>query len=342
MLSKHALVVILLLLVAGMSPISSAATTQPGYSISVPGSVDTPQRTFTIEETEYQVSEIASIAPGDKLPVDVTAPKGEIYDVSLYNAEKQIQNVKQGEGSERVTLATTGLSSGTYLLAIYKNDQYKSIYPVVLSKYTVSLDVPSTAQQGETVDVEISTSGSERTPSKVNVVLAGTELNKRSSAVEQSNGEYVATVSLDSVPEGTYSVYASAHGDKEIDGEKEVLGLSDSASIRIQSEPVKNGDSTNQDKSSTESTTESSQGTTAPSKTLTTSPTATSQSVTTLTTTDGTQTTTGSPLTTEPNVITANPSTEMTEETTQSSGQPGFGVLSTLFALFALLFITRQ
>ena len=341
MVFKRILAVILLLGCVGLTPLSSTAQIGTTYDIDVAGSIDTPQRTFTVENTEFQVSSIAALSPGDTIQVDVTAPEDEIYSVYLYNSERDLMTAAGGEGSEQVEMETTGLKAGTFLLAIYRDGQYESVYPIVLSRYTVSLNVPATIQPDESAQLRVSVTGSDKSPSKVNVVLANSETSEHIRATKQSEGTYVATVSGDSIVDGEYSVYAAAHGNNEIDGKKEILGLSDAKTIQVQAESAQSEDGGIQDSGPSESTTRSLPTTTVTLETTITSATQTTTQALTSSTTENTRTTTMPTPTTEPSVITANPTQTTETLTTSSSGQPGFGFLGALSVLFVAFLATR-
>ncbi|MFC4246061.1 MSCRAMM family adhesin SdrC [Natribaculum luteum] len=202
-------------------------------SLSVPGSIDTPTKTVSIEGTEYEVSSVAVREPGQSLPVDVSASDSTDFRVDLYNSDEQRENSQYGTGSERVTFDTDALDPGTYLLMLQIDDDYVEIHPVVISGYDVETDHADEIEPDETLNATISVTptAADGDPEGVELVVWNDETTIRESAEQTDDGTYEATVS--DLEEGTYDVYAIAQGGDEIDGEHEILGVSDGGSLEV-------------------------------------------------------------------------------------------------------------
>lgn len=222
-----------LVAIAGASiPAQSAS-----FGIDVTGSADVPDRTVTFQQTDYVITAIAREHVDGTLQVQTTAPSGSPYRLYLYNSDQTIVDSSKETGSATVTFDLTGLSVGTYMLTIYDGD-YRAVYPVVVEGYSVDVTSPSAAEPGADVSVSVQAAptAASGSPSRVEVVLADAEHTVRTTATHQTGDQYEAVVSLDGLDAGTYHLYAVAQGSNQAFGHYELLGVSDSHTVTIQSE----------------------------------------------------------------------------------------------------------
>ncbi len=224
---------LVLTLVVATVPFTGATVASDETSLSVPGSIDTPTKTVSIEGTEYEVSTVAVRESGQSLPVDVSASDGTEFWVDLYNSEEQREDSIRGTGSERVTFETDGLEPGTYLLMLQIDDDYVEIHPVVISGYDLEADHTNEIEPDESLHatVSVTPTAADGEPEGVELVVWNDETTIRESAEQTDDGTYEANVS--NLEEGTYDVYAIAQGGDEVDGEHEILGVSDGGSLEV-------------------------------------------------------------------------------------------------------------
>lgn len=225
---------VLLLIGAGVG----LALADSGYDLDVPGSIDTPEQTVTVEGDEYDVDAIASYTAGEQLDVDVTMPDDDSFRVDLYNSDRQVEEFRRGSGSERVTFKTDDLTPGSYVLALSVDSNHVELHPVVIEAYDVSLvptDDVDTDDDLE-VTVEVTEIDAEGPPAGVEVAVWNGETVTREEATEDDDGMYTASFPSGEFDKGTYEIYAVAQGSDTVDGEPEVLGVSDQGQVTV-SEP---------------------------------------------------------------------------------------------------------
>lgn len=214
-----------------------------GYSLSVADSgngidaVDVPSRTVTIEGSEYTVSEVGRVDPGEAIAVRVGAPSGETVDVQLRRPDTSIDQSDSGvSDGETVSFSSDNLSPGTYYATVYTDGQTRTVVPVVVSGYDVAVtDAPDRVARGEpaTVRASVSATASSGDPHRVEVVVGDDDRAVRVNA-SRSNGDYVAEVPTGDLPPGEYAAYAVVRGEEEArDGEKEIVGVSDRRTLTV-------------------------------------------------------------------------------------------------------------
>lgn len=320
-----------LLLFAGGAVV---AAENPAYSISMNSSVDVPNKTVTLEGTEYNVSRSGMVAPGDDIVVNTETPD-EMYTVYLYNSDEQIvaeSDKKYSSGT--VSFETDELSSGSYIVAITgPQGDYETIYPVVIRGYDVSLSASNSITEGETTDVAVNISAREDAPEidTVEVVIAdGSET--RTVTATKDGDQYVAPISIDSP--GSYELYANVRGTESYQNQKELLATTSPTSLTVNeaSESDTGGSSSDSDSDSSGSQGSSDEDS---STTTTDSSTATTESPSTSTVSPTAAATTTAESTSD--VITPNESTT-SSDTTSSDGStntttPGFSAVLAVFAL---------
>jgi hypothetical protein len=332
------LLVSLPLNVAGTPAVTTAQTQ---YDLTIPGSIDTPPREVTIEGQTHTVSAVARSAPGNDLGVTVTAPADASYQVLLYNGDRQIEDSKDGTGEQSVQFDLKGYEPGSYLVALYKDGDYKAVHPVVVRGYTVTVtDVPPRAETNSQFAVSVTAQKVENVeePESVSVVLASGEHDVQVTATHTSGQTYEAALSLETFPPGDARVYAVVQGSDTAftDDRKEVLGMSDTTTVSIY-EPTTTTTTTPPSSPTATTvggspTTTPSTKTPAPNTTTTTNPDPTKSMSTTATSTSPTEnTTTSTTSATDDDVITPNQSTTTPSPTTP--GIPGFTLVGTALAL---------
>lgn len=345
----------LLVLLVSTSVIPTAFGAGTDYALTLENSVDTPSRTVTIQGETHSVSAVGRTTPGSMLSVAADAPSDTAYDVLLYNGDRQIVASKEAFGEQSLQFDMSRYTPGSYLLAIYKNGNYKDVFPVVVRGYSMTVDTPSHATAGSDITVTVTATKTEdvEDPSAVQVVLASDEETQRATATKIDSNTYQTTLSLDQFQSGNTRVYAVVQGSDDAfkDGRKQLLGVSDASTVIIDQE-------TTQITTTTATTTEPSQPaqtttattsitattttmtTTVPSTILTTSLVSTTPSTATTTKSTST-TTTAQTQTTDASVITPAQST-VSPSPTVGQDVPGFGIVGSLVALWCLLLLASR
>ena len=313
------------------------------YGISVAGSIDTPDRTVTFDGESYHVSEVKQSDPGDTVTVDVTAPSDQLVTVYIYNADRQIMDSERVGGSGSVTFDLSGYSAGSYMFTVENDGDTKVAHPLVVRAYDVSVSAPSTATAGDDINLSASlTQLRDGDTSGVEFVLLSDDDSLRVDAT-QDGDQYTATADTAGLSAGEYSVYATVRGTEEVEGNKERLGISNPASLSLESDSSSDdgGDggssgtgATGDGETTTETTTESTTETSTETATETSAPsetdTTTQQSTDRADDTDTAVTTT-----TDSDAITPQQTTSDGVTTTSSTG-PGFGAAVAVLAVVSL------
>ncbi|QCJ45992.1 hypothetical protein [Haloprofundus sp. MHR1] len=320
------LVSVLLLLSGGAVVLAD----NPDYSISVQNNVDVPDRTLTLQGTDYDVSEIGSVDSGEDIVVNTDGPDGETYRVLLYNSNEQREYQSDLQsGSSTVSFDTEGLTPGSYLAAIYgPQGDVEQVHPVVINAYDISQSIPASVTAGETVDVTIDVSARQNAPemSEVEVaVVAQGDTTQRVTATKEGD-EYIASVTFDS--SGSYELYTTVRGTDTYNGQNELLALTQTQEIEVAEATTDSGN----DESSGGSTTTEQPTNTTTTAAVTSTPleeTTTQISNTTSSTTES-ETTTSTQ--TSSDVITPNDTSTAATETTNTA-TPGFSMLLAVVAL---------
>lgn len=339
-----------LLITTTVSPMVSG--TENNYSLSVENSIEMPARTVSIGGEEHVVSAVGRVTP-ETLSVTVDAPSDVAYDVLLYNGDRQIVTSKEGTGPQSVQFDMTRYAPGSYLLSIYKDGDYKAVYPVIVRGYTVAVDAPTRAAPNSDIAISVTAKQVESVedPSSVTIVLANGDQSVRATATKETDNKYQATVSLEQFQSRTVRIYAVVQGSDDAfkEGRNELLGISDASTLTISQETTrtttKSPDSSptteptaTRTTSTTATTTSSTTATTTVSTTPSTTSTKTSSQRTTETSTQALSPTLSTSTTTTSSVITPARSTTFTQ-TTPAQGIPGFGIGGCLVALCCLLIL---
>lgn len=237
--SKSVLITLLVLVSLGTGVGLVAAN---DFDMTIPGATDVPEQTEEGPDgNEYTVNAFAAVKPGDKIPVEVTVPnEDDDFRVELLNSDQQVEYLEVGTGSEGVTFEIDENLVGTHLFVLYVDGNREAIHPLVISGYEVATTDPKTADD-ENVEIKIDvdpTTLSEAPASVEVAVWDGNSVTRESTRDLQADGDsYRASVPLDSLSAGEYKMYAVAQGDKTVQGEPEVLGISDGTTFEVNEAP---------------------------------------------------------------------------------------------------------
>jgi hypothetical protein len=347
---------------------SSIVVGAADFTVSIPESIETPEKTVTIEGDSYTISSIARVEKGTMLSVDTSGPNDEEYRVYVHGAEdgsRQVQDTKfvAADDDGSVSFDTSEFSPGSYSVSIYHADtgKYYSPHPVVVPAFETSVTTPGTVTSDRSFEVNVSTDRIETGPSisSVELVFMQDETVNRVEATK-SDGEYTATVTLSKT--GDWEMYAAVRGTEDApQGGKELIGISDPVEVAVESQTTTTttttstsggggGDAGSDTTETTKSTTESSTATTTPSTSTDrdSSTTSTTSETSTATTTETSTTTAVQSTSPTASMTTAPPSTSeviepnTTENTGTSNGEAGSVPLALLALLASAVLLLRE
>ncbi|MDL0119413.1 hypothetical protein PNQ29_06675 [Halobacterium salinarum] len=219
---------------------TGAALGAAGFDTSIPGSIDTPEKTVQIEGSSYTISSVARVEKGETLSVETTAPDDEEYRVYVHGIKDGSQKVQDRkfvtpDDDRSVTFETGEFTPGSYSVSIYDADtgEYYSPHPVVVPAFETNLAIQNTVTEDQAFNASVSTTQIESgsSISGVELVFAQGDTTKRVDA-PKSNGTYTASVSLSKT--GDWDVYGAVKGEEDaLQGEKELIGISDPTQIEV-------------------------------------------------------------------------------------------------------------
>ncbi|WP_459191553.1 hypothetical protein [Halosimplex sp. J119] len=231
-LQSTAVVAIVAITVLAVVPSSLVAAN--GYQISSGDADSMPERTVEFQDSTFTIDSLITADPGDEVSVDVSAPD-EVYRVYIYNSEEQIVDSKRGDGGDQsFTFDLSGYDPGSYPITVYHDGDYMAVQPLVVEGYDVSVDAPSSVEQGETatVEIEVDQTAASSSPAHVRAVVANDDEELVVDASE-SGGTYEATFNGSELNTGSYTVYGAAQGSTTIMDRNELLGVSGKSSLSV-------------------------------------------------------------------------------------------------------------
>ena len=225
-----------LLALCGIVVLSVGIASAGGYGLSSSEATPIPETTVEDPETgdEYTIDSIAVVEPGESLPVDVTTPSDEFERVELRNSDDQVEAIESESPVEFDISSAT--PPGSYSLLLWAESDRQAILPVVVSGYQVTTSQQDVAEnEAVEIDVTIEPTALDTEPAGAEVVVWNDDTVERASAtLEQSaDGTYTDTVSVGTLAEGSYSVYAIAQGEDQFQGQDEILAMSSESTLSV-------------------------------------------------------------------------------------------------------------
>lgn len=80
---------------------ANASVDGPEYDLTTAGSLDTPDRTVSVEGRSFAVTGVTPVDPGGTVTAVVTAPDA-AYRVFLYNVDREVVLARRGSGDGRI------------------------------------------------------------------------------------------------------------------------------------------------------------------------------------------------------------------------------------------------
>lgn len=225
--------VVVALLVVGIGVVLVGAAGGAGsYDVSVSDSVATPPESVTVEGTTFTIASSGRVPRGGTIDVRVRTTVAEDYQINLYDSDKNVLAWRDANGSTSVTFDTGTLDPGTYVVGAVVDDP-RDIQPVVVAGTRVGVDAPATVERGDafTVRADLSPIGSAPAKSGAEAVIWNGADRHRLAMTRVDAKTY--RIQVDDLPVGDYSLVVGVEGTDSIEGEKELVGLSDRSRISV-------------------------------------------------------------------------------------------------------------
>ena len=230
-------VLILVLVLCGVLLLTAGIASAGGYGLSSPETTPIPETTVEDPETgdEYTIDSFAVVDPGDSLVVDVTAPSDDFDRVELRNSDDQVEAIEDSESPLEFDISSE-TPPGSYSLLLWAESDRQAILPVIVSGYQVTTSHEDVAENDAVeIDVAVEPAALDEEPAGAEVVVWNDETVERASAsLEQTgDGTFTDTVSVGTLDEGSYSVYAIVQGEEQFQGEDEILAISGESTLSV-------------------------------------------------------------------------------------------------------------
>lgn len=357
MRGRSPLIILALLVVAssaGLGLVTADSTAE--YSVEATTSIDTPERTISVQGDDYEVSSIGKIGEGQMLRASVSRPGDDRFTVSLYNTDQRIEDSVSEPDNGTYSFDTDSLDPGTYVLALDVDgiDGFQDIQPVVVSGHDFDVDAPETVSESDQISITAAVTDN---PQQVDVVLFNESWQRTVTADGPGDGEYNAVIDENLAP-GEYSFYLGVRGEESFNGERVLTGISSSHSVTVEgdtepttSAPTTEGGTPTEPATATATSTANqttpgssttARATTQSSVNATTSKGASTPGRTTDANTQTTveQSTVATTDESEPTNSVITPNTPSLDESTTETTTPGFTVVTAILA--GLVLIWRQ
>ena len=235
-MSRRTCVGLALVCVLVVSGVPAAAAS--AYHLTSPSVVDTPDRTVTVVGESFSITEVARVSQGDELVIESTAPPNTPYQLFLYDADRQLVSKAGPEsrlrGNRTVTFDTAALAPGSYVVVTYANSEFKTVLPVVVTGYAVRVDAPTVSHPDDAVPITatLTSESNASAPRRVDLVVtnvAGARVAE--TTMSKTDTGYEADIRL--TEPGAYTVHVSVRGERTVQGQQVILGLSDPVSITV-------------------------------------------------------------------------------------------------------------
>mgnify|MGYP002762026076 FL=1 len=220
------------------------------YALSTNHDVDIPDRTEQFQGNSFSINSAARANLAETVSVTATAPEGKSIDLFVYNGDGEIVAFGfSGTGTTTFDITLNGNdftpspTAGTYALVLQQSGTIVSVKPLIIRGYSVSnIDSPQKITTGDNITVTANIDKiHNKNKSSVEMVVANNGTSTPvASASENSDDEYEATISTESLSNGSYDIYIAVRGSEKVLGENELLGISDPVAIELTSEEQQN------------------------------------------------------------------------------------------------------
>ena len=260
-LSRWAVVTLVFFLVIG-GAVTAAADGE--YELSMDTAVDVPERTVENPENEseeFTITTVGRATPGENALVSVSPPSNTRY--SAYFREENgdiVDFADRIQGDQQVEFSVGSEPAGSYVITAGETSAPDAVLPVVIEGYVVdALKLDGSPLAGATISADSThnvtvelTNQSDLSASKVTLtlwvpgdgVMYETSLAKTEADATTYNG------TIEDLDAGEYNAQVRIQGGETVNGEAELIGLSDNQQLTVESHSSDNEDGTD-DSSST-------------------------------------------------------------------------------------------
>jgi uncharacterized protein (TIGR03382 family) len=232
-----ALLCVLLVVTAG-----TPALAGPGETVSIENSLDIPDRTATYDGTDYTIAAVRLADPGDVVDVSATVVEDDPYRVHVRSSDDAlVDSSNRQSDNTTVSFDLSGYDAGTYLVALNQDGSYRAIQPLVVRAFSVSADVPTSAEANAELSVSADVTRLRGSNSPTVEAIVGNDSHTVRVNATERNGGYEASVPLDELSPGTYSAYVVVTGPDRAFGEPELLGASERTNLEVRASDTGDG-----------------------------------------------------------------------------------------------------
>ena len=231
---------VLAVVVLGLVVASTVAVADTNYALSGSPAIEIPTETVTFEGQTYTLNSVSRIASGESVTVTTSVPDGASYDLNLRGPDNQLISSESLTGDASNTFSFFGSGeAGTYAATIQDDGSTVAVHPIVIAGYDITVDDPgSVAAGGEvTVTASVTERDVERHSSldTVQVIVGNEDVQAVQELTADDDGSYTGTISTADIEPDTYNVYAVVRGDEEVRQRAELLGVSETVSLTVES-----------------------------------------------------------------------------------------------------------
>ncbi|MCZ7355590.1 MAG: hypothetical protein O8C66_07400 [Candidatus Methanoperedens sp.] len=214
------------------SIIPASATTV----ISLDNTVDTPDRTVTYQDKNYELQDVGAYLIGEPVNISVNVTDINSFQLSLLDMKEDFlwNNMVYYTGgkAEMIMPAYVVTIPGTYIYAVFYQGDMVAFKPVVFSqnKITISPD-RTTVAPGGSLHIKVKVIPDTSMP--VKVVLAKDSSSLEYPVNRTHEGSYETEIKLPMSAYGRFSLYGAIVSENKVMGTDEFMGISNAGTINI-------------------------------------------------------------------------------------------------------------
>lgn len=246
---------LLILLIGGTFGVAGA---DGGYDLSMDTGVEVPERTVENPENEseeFTITTVGRSTPGESAVVDVSPLADTRY--SVYFREEDgdpIDFVNRIQGDQQVEFNAGSEPAGSYVITAGESSAPDAVLPVVIEGYVLdSLKLDGEDLAGSTITTDSShnitielTEQSDLSVSSVTLTLwrEGEGVVHEASLEETAGSATTFEGSLSNLTTGEYNAQVRIRGGETVNGEAELIGLSDNQPLTVEATTSDGGNGT--------------------------------------------------------------------------------------------------
>ena len=211
-----------------------------GTEIILGSTIDVPDRTVSVENQMFEITEIGSYKTNQEINFSVDAAGVEEMLVVLYDRDQMsvwFKRFNNTSGHVVTAIPANKISeAGTYVIAVSKERNIIDAIPVVISDYDLTVKPQSSKSiAGNKLDVEIDISKNGvpvNTENTIKVVIAKGSASIETNATSIKPGVYKASIEIPQAANGTFSIYSVITTERKLYmNYPEILGIASGGNI---------------------------------------------------------------------------------------------------------------